>query len=171
MKIRKIRIDILIRYSFEKIFFSNISVILNLNRKKNTFNSLFCNLGERVVKDKSIVQEFMLCPIIKKYFPLIFQRSKGIISDSSRLLVLSSKHHNGRGFLAPVCTAGPNVKNMPKIRFKKFVKLTDHTRACNDLTNFAYVVHEITGNGSYVKLQKLARKNKKQKEASSTTFK
>ena len=158
MKIRKIRIDILIRYSFEEIFFSNISVILNLTRK-NTFNSLFCNLDERVVKDKSIVQEFMLCPIIKKYFPLIFQRSKGIISDSSRLLVLSSKHHNGRGFLAPVCTAGPNVKNMPKIRFQKFVKLTDHTRACNDLKNFAYVGHAMTGNGSYVKLQKLIWKS------------
>ena len=123
---------------------------------RTSVNSLFCNLGERVVKDKSIVQEFMLCPIIKKYFPLIFQRSKGIISDSSRLLVLSSKHHNGRGFLAPVCTAGPNVKNVPKIRFKKFVKLTDHTRACNDLTN---VGHAMTGNGSYVKLQKLIWKS------------
>ena len=155
MKIRKIRIDILIRYSLERIFFSNICVILNLTRKKNTFNSLFCNLGERVVKDKSIVQEFMLCPIIKKYFPLIFQRSKGIISDSSRLLVLSSKHHNGRGFLAPMCAAGPNIKNTPKIWFKKFVKLTDHTRACNDFTNFAYVVHAMTRNGSYMKLKKL----------------
>ena len=126
---------------------------------RTSVNSLFCNLGERVVKDKSIVQEFMLCPIIKKYFPLILQRSKGIISDSSRLLVLSSKHHNGRGFLAPVCTAGPNVKNVPKIRFKKFVKLTDHTRACRGLTNFAYVVHAMAGNGSYVKLQKLIWKS------------
>jgi hypothetical protein len=79
----------------------------------------------------------MVCQIMKKYFPLIFQRSKGIIADSSRLLVLSSKHHSGWGFLAPMCTAGSNIKNTPKIWFKKFVKLMVHTCACNDLTNFA----------------------------------
>ena len=33
-------------------------------------------------------------------------------------------------------TVGPNFKNPPKMRFKTFVKLTDHTCACNDLTNF-----------------------------------
>ena len=41
---------------------------------------------------------------MKKYFPLIFQRSKEIISDLSRRLVLSSKHHSGRGILAPMCS-------------------------------------------------------------------
>ena len=33
-------------------------------------------------------------------------------------------------------TVGPNVKNPPKNRFQKIVKLTDHTYACNSLTNF-----------------------------------
>ena len=33
-------------------------------------------------------------------------------------------------------TVVPNVKNPPKIRLKKFVKLTGHTCACNDLTSF-----------------------------------
>ena len=33
-------------------------------------------------------------------------------------------------------TVRPKYTNLPKIRFKKFVKLTDHTCACNDLTNF-----------------------------------
>ena len=32
-------------------------------------------------------------------------------------------------------TVGPNCKSPPKMRFKKFVKLTDHTCACNHLTN------------------------------------
>ena len=44
---------------------------------------------------------------------------------------------------------GPNVKNPPKIRLKKFVKLTDHTWAGNDLTSFEYEDHAKTGNGSY----------------------
>ena len=59
----------------------------------------------------------------------------------------------------PWRTARPNCKNPPKMRFKKFVKLTDHTQACNDLTNFEYVVHAMTGNGCYLNLQKLACKN------------
>ena len=44
------------------------------------------------------------------------------------------------------------------MRFEKFVKLTDHTYTCNDLTNFEYVVPDIdiTGNGNYLNLQKLA---------------
>ena len=33
-------------------------------------------------------------------------------------------------------TVGPNWKNPPKMRFKKFVKLTDHTCACYDLRKF-----------------------------------
>ena len=44
------------------------------------------------------------------------------------------------------------------MKFKKFVKLTDHTYACNDLTNFEYVVHAMTGNGCYLNLKKLACK-------------
>ena len=35
----------------------------------------------------------------------------------------------------------PNVKNPPKIRSKKFVKLKDHTYACNSLTNVEYKTH------------------------------
>ena len=50
-------------------------------------------------------------------------------------------------------TAGPNIKNPPKTWLKKFVKLTDHTCACNDLTNFECEANAITGNGSYVILQ------------------
>ena len=38
-------------------------------------------------------------------------------------------------------------KNPPKMRFKKFVKLTDHTHACNNIAR----------NGSYVNLQKLGK--------------
>ena len=46
---------------------------------------------------------------------------------------------------------GQIAKKNPKMKFKKFVKLTDHTCAYNDLTNFE------TGNGSYVNLQKLVK--------------
>ena len=38
---------------------------------------------------------------------------------------------------------GPNVKNPTKIRFKKFVKLTDYTYACNSLTYFEYRTHPL----------------------------
>jgi len=41
----------------------------------------------------------------------------------------------------------------------KFVKLTDYTYACNDLTSFEYEAHAMTGNGSYVNLLKVASKN------------
>ena len=51
-------------------------------------------------------------------------------------------------------TVGPNVKNPPKTRLKKIVKLTDYTSACNDLTNFERSkVQAKIGNGSYVNLQ------------------
>ena len=56
------------------------------------------------------------------------------------------------------CTVGPNSKNPPKNKIKKYVKLTDHTCACSDLTNFECEV-EATGNGIYVNFQKLAWKN------------
>ena len=48
----------------------------------------------------------------------------------------------------------PNSKNPPKIKFEKFVKLTDLTCACNDLTNFECEA-QATGNGSYMNLKKL----------------
>ena len=35
--------------------------------------------------------------------------------------------------------------------------MTDHTYACNDLTNFEYAVHAIAGNGSYLNWQKLEK--------------
>ena len=42
---------------------------------------------------------------------------------------------------APRFTVGPDVKNPPKIRFIKIVKLTDHTYACISLTIFEYKNH------------------------------
>ena len=38
--------------------------------------------------------------------------------------------------------------------YKKFVKMTDHNHACNDLTDFEYVVHAMTGNRSYENVPK-----------------
>ena len=52
-----------------------------------------------------------------------------------------------------------NCKNPPKITFEKFVKLSGHTCVCNDLTSFEYEVQGMTGNGSYLKMQKLAWRN------------
>jgi len=43
---------------------------------------------------------------------------------------------------------GPNGKKPPKTRFKKFVKLMDHT--CNSLKNCEYQANAITGKGNYV---------------------
>ena len=40
---------------------------------------------------------------------------------------------------------------------KKIVKLTGRPNACNNLTSFEYDMHGMTGNGSYLKMQKLAR--------------
>ena len=42
----------------------------------------------------------------------------------------------------------PNFKNPPKNKFKKLVKLTGHTYACNNLTSFECEVHTITGTGN-----------------------
>ena len=42
---------------------------------------------------------------------------------------------------------------------ENFVKLTDHSHACNDLTSFESEAHAMTGNGSYLNMQKLAWKN------------
>ena len=49
---------------------------------------------------------------------------------------------------------GYMAKTRQKTGFIKFVKLTDHTCACNNLTHFECEV-QATGNGSYVNLQKL----------------
>jgi hypothetical protein len=56
-------------------------------------------------------------------------------------------------------TVGQNRKTRQRrVRFKKFVKSTNHPCACNDLTSFECEAPE-TGNGSYVNLQKLPWKN------------
>ena len=47
--------------------------------------------------------------------------------------------------------SGTKLKNSAKNPVRKFVKLTDHTCVCNDLTNFEYGAHVMTGNGTYVK--------------------
>ena len=59
----------------------------------------------------------------------------------------------------PRSTAGPYVKNLPKIRFPKFVKLTDYTNAFNNLTTFKYSAQSRIGNRNVVNLLKLALKN------------
>ena len=41
---------------------------------------------------------------------------------------------------------------------EKFVKLTDHTCACNDLTSFEYEVHQLTGSGCYLNMQQILKK-------------
>ena len=46
------------------------------------------------------------------------------------------------------------------MRFKRFVKLTGYTYVSNSLTNFEYVVHAKTGNGSYLNLQTLHGKTR-----------
>ena len=38
---------------------------------------------------------------------------------------------------------------------EQFVKFTGHTNACNNLTNFAYVVNVMTGNGNYAKSEQV----------------
>ena len=53
-------------------------------------------------------------------------------------------------------TVGQNRQNPPKTKFKKFVKSTNHTCACNRLTNFECEA-QATGNGSYVNLEKLVK--------------
>ena len=54
---------------------------------------------------------------------------------------------------------GQMAKTRQTFDFKKIVKLTDHTSACNSLTNFEYEPHAMTGNGNYVNLLKLGWKN------------
>ena len=43
-------------------------------------------------------------------------------------------------------------------KLKKIMKLTRNTYASNDLTNFEYAAHAMTGNGSYKNMQKLVLK-------------
>ena len=45
------------------------------------------------------------------------------------------------------------------MRLKKIVKLTDHTCACNNLTNFQCEAKAINGNGSDMNMLELAYKN------------
>ena len=55
-------------------------------------------------------------------------------------------------------TVGPNVKNPPKIRFQKIVKLTDHSYACNSLTYSEYKTYPLETEIDVI-LLKLALKN------------
>ena len=45
-------------------------------------------------------------------------------------------------------TVGLISKDPPKMRFKKFAKLTGYTQACNSLTIFEYESHAMTRNGN-----------------------
>ena len=60
--------------------------------------------------------------------------------------------------MKPRRTVGPIIKNPPKIRFKTFVKLTDHTCASNDLTNFKCKAQTMTGNGNFGIMLRLSSK-------------
>ena len=55
-------------------------------------------------------------------------------------------------------TIGPNGKNPLKIRSKNSWNWLIILIAWNSLTNFEYVVHTMTGNGSYLNLQSFAGK-------------
>ena len=57
-------------------------------------------------------------------------------SSTADLAFGSLIHHEGWCY-----TAGPNCKNPPKINFKKFMKLMNHTCTCNDSTSFEYKSH------------------------------
>ena len=70
----------------------------------------------------------------------------------------SDGKQRGWWWLLRVYTAGPNCKKPPKIKFEKFMKLTDHTCACNNLTSFE-CESQAPGNGSYVNFQILPWKN------------
>ena len=60
--------------------------------------------------------------------------------------------------MKPRHTVGPIIKNPPKTRFKTFVKLTDHTCASNDLTNFKCKAQAMTGNGNFGIMLRLSPK-------------
>ena len=80
-----------------------------------------------------------------------------MISD---VIVVNAHTKTGIGatiYCAQWGTVVPNGQNWPETRFNKFVKSTDHTCACNDLTSFECEA-QATGNGSYLNLQKLAWK-------------
>ena len=52
-----------------------------------------------------------------------------------------------------------NCQKPAKVKVEKFVKLTDHTCVCNDLTSFEYEAHTMTRNGSCLKMLEFAWKN------------
>ena len=56
-------------------------------------------------------------------------------------------------------TVGSYSKKPAKNEIQIFVKFTDRTYACNDLTNFEGEAQAMTGNGNYVNMLKLACKN------------
>ena len=53
--------------------------------------------------------------------------------------------------------ASAKLQNPAKNEIQKIREMTDHTYACNDLTNFEYAVHAIAGNGSFLNWQKLEK--------------
>ena len=58
------------------------------------------------------------------------------------------------------CTVGPIEKNPPKMRLKKFVKLTGHIYPCHSLTNFLYILWSTSSNRKWKSnLLKFAWKN------------
>ena len=78
--------------------------------------------------------------------PLYGSSSGNLFMAPPILIKLAARYHNiNKGSsIAPNKThqadgggtVGPNSKNPPKIKLKRFVKLTDHTCAWNSLTNF-----------------------------------
>ena len=49
-----------------------------------------------------------------------------------------------------------NNRKTSKNYIEQFVKFTGHTYACNSLTNFAYEVYAMTGNGNYAKSEQVS---------------
>ena len=68
--------------------------------------------------------------IFSKYVSFFDTRNKKNVKKGHRIL---------RGWTEGA--AGPNYRNPPKTKSKKFVKLTDHTCTCNNLTSFEDKTH------------------------------
>ena len=60
----------------------------------------------------------------------------------------------------PSSTAGPDGKNLPKIRFPKFVKLSDYIYVCIYLTTSEFEAQWKTGHGNYQNWLKLPWKTR-----------
>ena len=80
------------------------------------------------------------------------------VQDSTKHCTVLKNAVLRRGRPAPAYSWS-NGKNPPKIKFKQFVKLINHTYACNSLTSFKYEVHAVTGNENGANQLKLSSKN------------